>query len=198
MYMINDNLEQDLVTYSKTKNKNLFTTKLYDPISFMLTWIISRQYRTCNESDLDDLRQCCMLRVIKDMHYYKTGKGKSATSFLRMLLQQELHKQKKKYDNHYTESIEYNPDIDNRTYDPITTNESITSPTEVFTNYLSNNITTTEQQAVITSILYILEHNPQNYLKLNVEQQQAAIARRSKQSIETVKATISKISQAQV
>lgn len=89
----------------------------------MFKWVMANQYRTCPESDYEDLLQLVLIRVTKDMKYFRPNRGMSAVSFLRCLIQQEIHKQKRRiekkaqhltYDNTITitETIEprFNPD----------------------------------------------------------------------------------------
>lgn len=89
-------LEHDLQRYAKRRSKNLFHEKLYDPLNTLIDWVISKEYNCLNLIAKQDIKQLIMVRIIKDIKYYKPDRGAKAFSFVRMLISQELHKNKRK------------------------------------------------------------------------------------------------------
>lgn len=118
--MISETLEQDLQTYAKHRRQSVFN-KIYLPLTNVLRWLCHKQYSNITNEDFNDVKQMVMLKVIKDIKYYKPTKGTTALSFVRMLMSQELMKQKRKIEsgnNHNTTYLD-EIEIDLETISPL-------------------------------------------------------------------------------
>jgi hypothetical protein len=112
--MYNNTFKENLTLYAKNQNEEMFT-KLYEPLCHMFKWLCSRQGKYISASDFEDVQQLVMIRIIKEIKYYKPGKGMSVISFVRMIMSQELMARKLEIDIRHNSSVEHDCDKDTRT-----------------------------------------------------------------------------------
>jgi DNA-directed RNA polymerase specialized sigma24 family protein len=115
--MYNDTLEDDLKSYAKSRQPQLFNTRLYLPLVQLFKWICSQQRIVFTPSDLQDVQQLALLRVFKDIPKYDPTKGMSAFSFVRMIMTQEIILRKKRLHKWECRLEEYNGNEDARQYE---------------------------------------------------------------------------------
>jgi len=109
-------LENDLISYAKQRKQSVFN-RIYQPLIQIIKWQLSTKYGNQTCKHFDDIQQLCLLRIFKELHYYKPNKGMTAISFARMLINQEINKQA--LINMKRDSVldEYDIDSDTRQYD---------------------------------------------------------------------------------
>ena len=129
--MYSETLEKDLLQYAKRRSETNFN-RIYAPLVNVYMWLVSKQYSTISPTDFEDVKQLVLLRVIKDIHYFKPNKGNTCFSFVRMIMSQELHKRKKVIDKQNSKTIQYNSNYDTREDYTFTT-----SPNAFITEYQS-------------------------------------------------------------
>lgn len=111
--MVSPTLEQDLLRYSKRRSGKNFD-KVYVPLTHIFDWLVSKQYSTVSSADYHDIKQLVFLRVVRDIKYYKPDKGNTCLSFVRMIMTQELHKQKRLVDTNKFKTTQYDTNKDSR------------------------------------------------------------------------------------
>lgn len=112
--MFNETFEEDLKQYAQTQCHELFSNRLYEPLSQLFKWICSKQASNLSFADFEDIQQQVIIYVMKKIKYFKIDKGVTAVSFVRMLMAQELHYRKKQLTKNLC--AEYKEDEDTRIF----------------------------------------------------------------------------------
>ena len=165
----NDTFEAYLTEYANTLDSTLFNDHLHLPLSVLYNWLQKKLYSYCNPSNIEDLKQLVMIRVMNDMKYYKTGKGMTAHSFAHFIMKQEIFKNKRKWDKQeeferVNEDTLYKNVIDeddsepayNLTYNENPYNIRLGEMVEALKLFYSSNDLTKEQRRVIKNIIKTL------------------------------------------
>jgi DNA-directed RNA polymerase specialized sigma subunit len=110
-------LEEDLQRYAKCRKQTTYN-KIHIPLIYLIKWIVAKVVFTPISSyDYQDIEQLCLLRVIRDIKYWRPEKGKTALSFVRMIITQEIRLRCHKLKKIENKTELYNGNKDNRTND---------------------------------------------------------------------------------
>lgn len=188
--MISETLEKDLRAYAKRRNKKLFEEKIYAPLVHLVNWIVSKEYNHCTITDKQDVTQMVLIRITKDMKHYKEDKGTTAVSFVRMLISQELHKNKRRFERRNVE-VEYNTEADDRATDADTYRVTIEEMIGVLAKYRDE--VTGDSVRVVDALIAILKGDYMEWIKAKSITRVAMIKERSKTTNQCIIDTLADI-----
>jgi hypothetical protein len=114
--MHSDTLESDLRSYARRRTDSVFQ-RIHQPLVQLIKWICRNKYQSITYANYGDVEQQAILRIMRDMRYYNPKRGMTATSFARMLLTQEIVKQRNAYEDNVKCEVLYDGNKDNRTYE---------------------------------------------------------------------------------
>ncbi len=193
---ISPTLEKDLATFAicKRNKKQLFEKKLYRPIKYIFCWLIKKQYSACRPDNLDDIRQSVMLRVYTDFRYYRPNKGRTAISFLRLIISQEIYKQMQVLEKYYSRNVDYQKEDDNR-IDLTRVEHSISDITEQLSELKQSESLTPSDRINIDSLIQLLHGQPLEYVTALSNQRVRMIQQHSNQSLKSIRKTLSGVKQ---
>ena len=195
--MISETLEQDLQRYAKRRDKKLFNEKLYAPVVHIIQWVLSKEYNNCSLSDKEDLTQLALIRITKDMHYYRDNKGRTAVSFMRLLVRQEIHKQKHRIERREVEE-EYKADSDCRAEDHNNYSITVTEMVEVLSKYRNTVGLELDNVKVIDALVTVLRVDYLAWVKAKSITKIAMIKKHSKTTNQSIIDTLALIRDARL
>lgn len=201
MMNVSPTLEKDLIRYAKSKNRSgvknnnkLFQDLLYKPILNITNWVLFRHYNECSLADKKDIQQAVMIRVMKDLKYFKGSKGRTAFSFLRMIIIQEVVRNKKLIQSRESRLVEYDDANDDRTTEDNTYSVTVNEMIQRLERFIQSNGLTEPQRKVVGSLMVMLgEDYYMAWLKATYKERITMLKDISKVSNEMIRETLNMV-----
>lgn len=179
--MRSSTLEQDLQSYAKQRKQSVYD-RLYHPLCSLIRWQCTQHhFRNTLYQLYDDIQQLCLLRIHKELKYYRKDKGMSAITFVRMMIRQELNKQMIRHGKKNNGFEEYIADKDGREY-RTTYNDTVAECQDILKDHRAT--LPREQRSIVTALMVLLQRT--DISDMTTKEKIARIAKRCHKSRNSV------------